>query len=293
MATMRRSAVLTGVVLLTLTADAGAASRVSVADPAGGARWTATQTSTRDGRTCVTVRRARRAYGRSCARLSGRTVFSYVTRVRGAADPRATRTILVVTLARSVTRARLQAPGGSRRYRRRKGRPRVLLAVLAGRVERPRLTVDVRRDGRTTRLTEGPPPAVQVADPLGGPAFRSRIAAASGQDGACITWERVAPRFAAPPEPAQGRVACGDADADVPAASVQVVQGRLVVFGLAGANVRSAVLRTSQGDFSLALEPRTRALLAVLAAGADPAALRIVARLGDGREVERPVDVLN
>ena len=290
MPTMPRSAALTAVLVLGLTADAGAADRVSVADPAGGQRWTATQRTDKTGRTCVTVRRGSVSGGTTCARLSGQVVFSSIARTQRAADPRATRTIFIVSFAPSVVRARLQTPGRARTYRRRNGRPRVLLAVVAGRVEQPTLSVDVRQPDGITRLVQGPPPAVQVADPLGGPAWRSRTAAASGDD-ACITWERVPPRFAETPRPARGAPRCGDADDDVPVAVAERVGGRLVVVGLAGADVRSAVLRGPDGDRSLALEPKTRALLAVLRDGVDPASLRVAVRLGDGREVERPVEI--
>jgi hypothetical protein len=292
MPALPRRAVLPAVLALTITADAGAAQRVSVADPGGGARWTATQSSASGGRTCVTIRHGKARRGTSCARLTSRVVYSYDVSTRTAQRPRATRTIFIVALAPNVVRARLQTPGGARTYRRRSGRPRVLLAVLAGRVERPTLTVDVKTGRRTTRVVEGQPPAVQVADPLGGPAWRSRTAAASGGGDVCISWERVPPRFAATPEPARGTPYCGDADADVPVAAAQAVSDRLVVYGLAGAGVRSAVLRTPDGDRTLALEPKTRALLAVLPGGTDPASVRVVARLGDGREVERPVDVV-
>jgi hypothetical protein len=292
MPVMARTVVLPAVLALAITADAGAAQRVSVADPDGGARWTATQQAGSGGRTCVAVRHGKARARTICARLSSRVVYSYTVRTQRARRPRATRTILVVALAPEVVRARLQAPGGAKLYRRRSGRPRVMLAVLAGRVERPTLTVDVASGGRTTRLVEGPPPAVQVADPLGGPAWRTRTASGSGGGDVCISWERVPPRFEETPKPPRGTVACGDADADVPVARAQTVSGRLVIFGIAGAGVRSAVLRTAQGDRTLALEPKTRGLLAVLPGGGDPAALRVVARLGDGREVERPVDVV-
>jgi hypothetical protein len=291
MAKMSRRAALTAVLLLGMSADAGAATRVSVADPAGGARWTATQSVRADGRTCVSLKRGRAGKGTTCARLGGRTVYSYIVRNERTSRPRSDRTIFIVTLAPNVTRARLRAPGGTRTYRRRSGRPRVLLAVLAGRVERPTLSLDVRTGGRTVRLIEGPPPAVQVADPLDGPAWRSRGAAASG-GGVCIAWERVPPRFAPTPEPARGTPRCGDPDADVPVAAAERVSGRLVIFGLAGAGVRSTVLRGPAGDQPLALESKTRALLAVLPGETDPASLRVIARMADGREVERPLDVV-
>jgi hypothetical protein len=292
MASMPRLAVLTATLTLTAASDAAGAGTVTVRDPGGGPRWTATE-STRSGRTCVTVRRGRSRIGTSCARLTGDVVYSYVTRTRSAPRARDTRTVLIATFAPSVTRASLRLPGGrSATYRFRGRRPRVLLAVLAGRVERPTLTMDVRTGSRTTRLTEGPPPAVQVADPQGGPAFRSRTAAASGEGDVCITWERVPPRFEATPQPARGTISCGRSEDDVPVAAAQRVEGRVVVYGLAGAGVRSAVLRGPNGDETLALEPKTRALLAVLPAGSDPAALKVVVRLGDGREVERPLDVI-
>ena len=289
MARRPRSAALAAVLLLAVTAaDAGAADRVSVADPAGGARWTATPTVRADGRTCVTIRRGREGKGTSCARLGSRFVYSYVVRTVRARRWRDARTVLVVSMAASVVRARLQTPGGTRAYRRGGGRPRVLLAVLAGRVERPTLTVDVLTAGGAVRLVEGPPPAVQVADPLGGAAWRSH----SGGGGACVGWERVPPRFADTPEPERGKSRCGDPDADVPVAAAQRVSGRLVIFGLARAGVRSAVLRTPRGDQPLPLESKTRAMLAVLPGETDPSTLRVVARMGDGREVVRALDVV-
>src|SRR5829696_3786892 len=255
MVLLLRSAALTAVLLLAGAADAGAAGRVSVADPAGGARWTATQSTEASGRTCTTLRRGRASKGKTCARLSGRTVYVYVLRNERASRPRAARTALVVTLAPSVVRARLSTPGGARTYRRRSGRARILLAVLAGRVERPTLTVDVRSGGRTTRVIEGPPPSVKAADPFGGPAWRSRTAAASA-DEACVAWERVPPRFAATPQPASGQDRCGPAGADVPVAAAERVSGRLVIFGVAGEGVQSAVLRTPSGDRPLRIQSK-------------------------------------
>lgn len=291
MALVPRTVALTAAALLGVAADAGAASRVSVADPAGGPRWTATQSVRSDGRTCTTLRHGRAGKGTTCARLGSSTVFSYITRNEHRPRPRDSRTIFIVALAPNVVRGRLLTPGRTRTYRRRSGRPRLLLAVLAGRVERPTLSVDVRIGNRTTRLIEGPPPAVQVPDPLDGPAWRSRTAAASG-GGVCMGWERVPPRFATTPEPERGQPRCGDPDAPVPVAAAQRVSGRLVIFGLVGAGVRSAVLRTPSGDRPLALESKTRALLAVLPGDADPASLRVIARLADGREVERALDVV-
>ena len=83
-------------------------------------------------------------------------------------------------------------------------------------------------------------------------------------------------------QPARGRPRCGDADAAVPVAAAERVSGRLVVFGLAGADVRSAVLRTPAGDEPLAIESKTRAFLAVLPGDTDPAGLRVVARCATG-----------
>jgi hypothetical protein len=272
--------------------DARAATTVSVADPAGGARWTARQSTSGSGRICVTVRHGSARKGRSCARLDGRLAFSYNVRTQSAASPRAVRTILTVAFAPDVVSARLSTPGGPRTYRRRSGRPRVLLAVLAGRVERPALRALVRRGGRTSVVEQAAPPAAVVADPLGGPAWRAVASAGEGGH-ACATWERVPPRYAAPPARPRGTTRCGDAGADVPVAAAQPVDGRLVVFGVGGANVRSAVLRgLPEGDRALTLEATTRALLAVLPGGTDPAALRVVVRLDDGRDVERPLDVV-
>ena len=157
---MPRTTAVTAVLLLGAVADAGAAGRVSVADPGGGARWTATQSVGSDGRTCISVKRGRLSKGTTCAKLGTRTVYSYVVRNDRAPRPRDVRTVFIIGLAPNVVRASLQAPDRARTYRRRRGRPRVLLAVLAGRVERPTLSVDVRGSDGILRLVEGPPPAV-------------------------------------------------------------------------------------------------------------------------------------
>lgn len=286
---MPRGAVLALLVTLAVPAEAGAKPRVSARDPDGGPRWTATQ-STRSGRTCVRISRGSRVRATTCARVDRRVVFAYDVRTERGLTPRKTRTVLVATFAPNVVSASVATPDGRRSYRRRRGRARVLFVVLAGRVERPVLTAKVRTAAGTTVVRSAQAPAVQVADPIGGPAWRSRTAQASGGD-VCVAWERVPPRFAATPSPEAGRPACGDPDRDVPVAAAQTVDGRLVVFGLAGPAVRSAVLRTPSGDRTVGLEPSTRALLAVVRADTDPAQLRLVVRLGDGREVERPLDV--
>jgi hypothetical protein len=272
-------------------AEASAADTVSVGDPAGGTRWTAKQSVSSGGRICVQLRRGKKAKGQTCSRLDGRLAFSYNVRTETGATPRATRTILIAAFAPDVVSARLAAPGGTRTYRRRSGKPRVLLVVLSGRVERPLLTAKVSRGGKLVSVEQGPEPAVTVADPLGGAGWRTRRAEASGGS-VCVAWERVQPRYGAVPSPAQGTPRCGPADAVVPVAAAQVVSGRLVIFGRAGSAVTSTVLRGPSGDRSLALETSTHAVLAVLPGGTDPASLRLVARTADGREVERAVDVV-
>jgi hypothetical protein len=288
---MPRSAILAVFLLFTLFAGTAQAQRISVADPAGGARWTARQTAGEQGRVCVRLMHGKLNKGTSCARLSGQTVSSYNLRTYSAANPRAVRTVILAAFSEQVVRAQVQTPDGQRSYRRRAGRPRILLAVLAGRVERPTLRAEVKLRGRTRTVVTGPEPAVQVADPLGGTAWRSLTAAGSG-GGVCVGWERVPPRFEPVPTPARGAPRCGDPAADVPVAAAQVVDGRLVVFGLGGARVRSALLRGPAGDRTLALEPSTRALLAVLPGDTDPATLTVIAKLGDGREVARALDVV-
>jgi hypothetical protein len=287
---MRRSAALGLLATLALTAQASAADRVSVADPAGGARWTAQQAASGAG-TCVTVRHGTKTRPRLCSRLRSGVVFSYDLRSERASSPRATRTILIAQFHPDVVRASVRTPDGVRSYRRRQNRPRVLLVVLSGRVERPPLTVQVRRGSRTITVVNGSPPSVQVADPLGGAPWRSRTAAASG-GGDCVAWERVPPRYADTPEPVRGAARCGPSGRDLPVTVAQAADGRLVVFGLAGPAVRSAVVRLPDGTTKpLALEEKTRALLAVLRGNTDPVALRVVATLADGRQVEQALDV--
>ena len=105
------------VVFLLFALGAGpalAADTVSVADPAGGARWTATQSTSSNGRICVQLRRGRLAKGRTCARLDGRLAFSYNVRTESATNPRAVRTILIAAFAPDVVTARLATPGRSK-----------------------------------------------------------------------------------------------------------------------------------------------------------------------------------
>jgi hypothetical protein len=47
------------------------------------------------------------------------------------------------------------------------------------------------------------------------------------------------------------------------------------------------------GERTLTLEPSTRAVLAILPGGTDVRALRLVGRTADGREVDRPVDLVD
>jgi hypothetical protein len=284
---MSRTALLALLALLALTSEAMADGRVTVADPGGGARWSATQTTAADGRTCTTLARGRSARPRSCARLAGATVFDYSRRLERSVDPRRTRTILVASFAPNVVSATLRTPDGTRTYRRRNGRPRLMLAVLAGRVELPVLTVRVSNRGRVTTIRSRSLATVQALDPFGAAPWRT-IATRGG----CVAWERVPPRYAETPEPDRGAPRCGDPDVLLPVAAAQAVDGRVVVFGLAGARAQSVTLRLPDGTTrALRIEPATRAFLAVLPAGVDPAALRVAARDGDAVD-DRPVTVV-
>lgn len=288
---MARIAVVSVFLLFALCAgSAAAADVVSVADPAGGARWTVTQ-SVSGSRICGQLRRGTKARTRPCARLDGRLAFSYHVRTENAQRPRDVRTVLVILLTPDVVSAKLSTPGGPKTYRRRSGRPRILLAVLSGRVEQPKLTVHVRRGGKLVTVVQEAPPAARAADPAGGPAWRSVQAEGSG-GGVCAAWERVPARFGTLPQPLRGTPRCGPAGAVVPVAAAQLVDGRLVVFGRASAPVTGLRLTGPGLTKAVALEPTSRALLSVLPGGVDPAGLRLVARLADGREVERALDVV-
>ena len=274
--------------LLAVPAAAAAQSARTVADPAGGDRWTA-RASKSGARTCVTVLRGTARFGRVCERISSRRVFSYNTLTEQQPDPRASRTVFVASFHRSVVRARMATPDGTVTYRRGRG-PRIMVAVLAGLVERPPLRVEVRRKRRTRIVRSATPSGVQVADPLGGPAWRTGTQ--TGTDGAsCVRWERIPPRFEAPPSPAQGESRCGGPSGAVPVASAEVVDGRLVVVGKASSSVRTLTL-TGVGDpRTLTIDTGSRTFLAVLPGDVDPGSLRLTVTTTAGGTTDRAIDV--
>jgi hypothetical protein len=277
-------------VLVAAPAASAGQSSISVRDPDGGAPWTA-RVSKAGSRTCVAVSRGADRKPRECERLSRSRVFLYSVRHDTAADPRRSRTIAVAVFGDSVAAARLQSPDGTVTFRR--GRRRgagILLAVIAGRVERPALRVEVRSRGRTRVVRSAPPAGLQLADPQGGAAWKTAAFAASGGR-ACVRWERVPGRFETPPSPLRGTLRCGPGGADVPVATAERVDGRLVVTGLAGGAASGLVLTGAGEPRPLTVERRSRAFLAVLPGDADPAALRLRYETSRGATRERPLEV--
>ena len=283
------------VALAAPSAASAGGSSITVADPGGGTPWTARVTES-GSRTCVTVSRGADRKPRECAPLAATRslsrVFMYSVRVDTAADPQQTRTIAVALFAANVRAARLHGPDGTVIFRR--GRRRgagVMLAVIAGRVERPPLRVEVRTRRRIVVVRNAAPSGLQVADPQGGAAWRT--AAFAGSRGrACVRWERVPGRFEVPPSPLRGALRCGPGGGDVPVAAAQRVDGRVVVTGLAGSGASRLVLRGPGIELPLVVEERSQAFLAVLPGGTDPAALRLRYTTGRGASRERAVDLI-
>lgn len=278
-------------VVLLVTAAAAApatAAERRVADPGGGAAWVADVTDSRGGRTCVVLRQGSARKGRSCERLGFTVPYAYNVRIETPPDRARWRTVFTIVLSREVISATLATPDGVRRYRRGVG-PRVLLVVLAGRVDQPPLEVRVRgRGGRVLVTRGGADPAAEVADPLGEPGWRALVEERSRRR-TCVTWERVTPRFGGPPaEPTEGPFRCGDPSVVFPAVGVDRVSGRVVISGLVGPGVSRVELR-GPDDPALAFDRTSRSILAVLPESADPATLTLVATLANGRTVERPL----
>lgn len=292
---MARTAALTLALLLTLALVPSAWSQrtgsLTVADPDGGARWTARVTAGDDrGELCIAVRRGDDAKQRWCERLSGPRVYQYNVFRQTGPSPRAARTVVAVTFAPNVVRARVQTPEGAVTYRRRAGRPQALLVVLAGLVDRPTLRAEVEQGRRLKIVRTAPPAGVEVPDPAGAAAWRTVTEPAAGGR-TCVRWERVLERFGAQPARLQGAPQCGGTALPVPVATVEAVEGRVVVLGVAGEQVRSLSLAVPGAPArTLAVEARSRAFLAVLPKGTDAAGVQLTARLAGGRTVARPLD---
>lgn len=287
---MRRHLVLLPVAFLLAGGSAAdAQERRVVKDPGGLPSWTAQLRETSAG-TCAVVRRGRLPRGLYCSRLSDRRVFSYVTRRETHTRAERWRTVFVITFARSILRASLTTPEGTVRYRRGRG-PRVLLAVLAGDVEQARLAVTVRSGSRAKTIVAGPPVTPTVDDPLGGAAWRlAPDTDAADAERACVAWQRVRPRFSVPAgDRTSGARRCGDADAAIPVAAAERVDGRLVVTGVAGPGMRSVVLRANDGTRALRRDRRSGEFLAVLPGDVDPAGLTVVATTKDDETTTREV----
>ena len=260
-----------------------------VADPGGGASWTATAEATRAGRTCAFVSQGGRRKGRYCETLDRSTPYAYNVRYETPPEPAAWRSVFTIVLSKDVRSATLSTPDGVRRYTRGRG-PRVLLAVIAGRVDQPPLEVRVRGSrGQTIVARGGGDPAAEVADPLGGPAWRTVVESRSERQ-ACVSWARSTPRFGgAEGRPAEGeRFRCGAPNLNVVATAAEPAGGRLVLYGLLGPRVRRVALRGG-GDPPVAFDAASRSFIAVVPEGADPRAFTLVVTLAGGRVVERPL----
>ena len=284
---MRRTAVLIALVAGGVACgDAAAQQAVRVQDPGEGEVWSATASDTRGGRTCAFVFQGSARKGRYCETLGTGVPYAYNVRYETPPEKPAWRSVFTIVLSRQVTSATLSTPDGVRRYVRGRG-PRVLLAVVAGRVEQPPLVVRVRgRGGRTLVARGGSDPAAEVQDPLGGPGWRTVVESRSARR-ACVSWQRVEPRYGGPEaQPSEGRFVCRDPGLTVVAARAEAAGGRVVVFGLVGPRVARVALR-GPDDPPLVFDRASRSVLAVLPEGADPSSLRLVVTLADGRAVEQ------
>ena len=211
MPSMPRTVLLTALLLAGGAADASAASGVTVADPAGGARWTATQASAGDGRTCITGP-ARPGLSRHDLRATGLAPRVRLHPAHRASSPtRATRTMFVAAFA-PASCARACDADGTRTYRRRRGRRASARGALRPRrapgADRP------RPQGRAhDRAGRWPAPAVQVADPSRA-GLASRVetasAASASRGSACRRGSRRRPSL-------RGPAAVRRPDGDVPA----------------------------------------------------------------------------
>lgn len=273
--------VLAAVVCSAAASGAAAAEPRRAADPGGGPGWSARVSSESGGRTCSAVRQGRTEKGRYCARLGPTAPFLYSVRYDQPPDRQRWRTVVVITLSPNALSARLSAPGRVYTYRRGIG-PRVLLAVLAGRVEQPPLAVRVRTGpGRVTVARGGGEPAAQVADPLGEQEWRTVVERRS-RTRACVAWQRVPPRFGGPEaSPDEGPFRCGRARSPVVATGVDAVLGRTVVTALLSRKVRRVALR-GPGEPRITFDRTSRSAIAVLPEGIAPADLTLVAFLRNG-----------
>jgi hypothetical protein len=249
---------------------------VSTADPDGGAAWTARLTQSGTRTECTVVRRGATPKGRFCAVLTATAPFQYAVRYETPPDTTQWRTVFAISFAPAVSSATLQTPDGMKRYRRGAG-PRLLLVVARGRVEQGELRAMVRVRGRTYTGTAGRARTAEVPDPLGEAGWRT--APDPPREGAkrrCVSWEREPPRFGeeAPPRQ-QGRERCGSTSRAVQVRAVELVDGRVVVFGLVGRRVSAVALRSGEQPLDVAFDRRSRSYLAVLPGEVDPASLTL------------------
>ena len=273
-------------VLIALLALAAAPEAdAQVPDPGGGASWTASVSQTRSGQTCARLRRGRVEKGRYCAPISSRRPFFYAVRYEQGSDPQQWRSVFVILMARNVESATLTTVEGARRYRRGRG-PRVLLVVLAGRLEQPPLVVRARIGRRLVVVRGGRPPAAEIADPAGAPSWRA-VAERRSRRRICVTWERAAPRFGGPTgSPSDGPFRCGNPAKRLAVAATDRVAGRVVVWGVVGPRTRGVLLR-GPGDTPIAFDPSSRTFIAVLPGDVVLDQLTLIADGRDGLDVER------
>lgn len=291
---MLRSFFLAVVAVAALPAGSALAAtdRISVRDPGGGGSWLG-ELRTSGANACMIVRRRgdAAARGRFCGRIDRDAAYLYGVYHRTTTRrPNRWRTVYLVAFARSVVRARLAVPGRTLRYRRGRGRPRILMVVVRGFTERGELRADVRVGGRIVRLVSRTL-GVQAADPGGGTPWRVVPDRAERGSEGCVRWERVPPRFAPVPEPERGSRSCGGASDRLGIAAAESIGGlhRTVVTGLVGDDVRAVRVRAAGADRAAALDAHSGAFIAVLPSAVDPDAVAVVLTLADGSETVQAV----
>lgn len=256
------------------TAMIAAASMVTTPDPGGGADWTARAVKASGQRDCAVLAQGAVRKGRYCARLGAKQPFQYS--VRYETPPDATdqwRSVFVVTFTSRVQRATLETPDGTVAYRKGSG-PRLLLAVVTGRVEQGALRTTVRVASRTYTASAGRARTAEVADPLGDTGWRTAADNEAGAKRVCVSWERTPPRFSkTEPANAFGEERCGAATSTAPVRAVETVDGRLVAYGLVLPRITGVALRAGDRPLDVAFDRGSRSYLAVLPAGDDPASL--------------------
>ena len=245
------------------TALLAASPAVTVADPDGGAAWTARLAKSGARGDCATVKRGAQTKSRFCARLTPKAPFQYSVIYETEQDPQQWRTAFVVVFSKAVRSASLETPDGRRTYANH--RARILLVVLRGRVEQGELTTKVRIGKRTYTATAGRRTTAEVSDPMGEAGWRTVADSFTGTRRVCVSWERAPLRFGGTaPSRRTGSDHCGNARAAQPVGEAEHVDGRLVVLGLVSARTTKVELHDGDTELPLAFDARSHSYIAVL-----------------------------